>query len=72
MKAFKEWFKTICDYRKKCDPTNKSVGCGVCESFRRQGWKAALNRVLKEYLNDPHLDVVDIVDWIRKELEESE
>ena len=63
MKAFKNW------YIENCDPAYYSPQ--VIEQMKR-AWKAALEWALKQYLNNPHLDIIDIVDWIRKELEESE
>jgi len=71
MKAFEEWFnKIVCDPSEQCDPTDKAVGCDVCERFREQGWRAALEWVRLQCCPEAW-DVGDIEFDIEQELKEN-
>ena len=39
--------ETVCDPQRQCDPTDEAVGCDACENLREQGWRAALEHILK-------------------------
>lgn len=65
MKEFDKWENGDCVVS-QCDGLESS--CADCKSLKKEGWKAALKRILQEEFN--YEREVEIFDWIRKELEE--
>ena len=71
MKAFKKWFdKIVCDLNERCDPTDETVGCDVCEEFREQGWRAALENILHQMNKNKLMDNGELRTYIQTELED--
>lgn len=61
MKAFEEWENEDCQ-NKECP----ELSCDECIYLRKEGWRAALVRVLDEC---HHYKNQEVIDWILRELE---
>ena len=71
MKAFEEYKKNNLPWGQYSCPDREGASFedGYIEGLE-EGWNAVLKVILIQYLISPHLDVVDIANWIREELKE--